>query len=110
MGELKLRVCAAHGVATRLDCATCGEPICLRCQVETDNGFVCQRCAATPPPVSRPFPVRALVAAVVGVALVAVSVVVFRASVSPSGPSSRPPGQWEQLPNLSVVRGATIAV
>src|SRR5436305_1741876 len=110
MGELKLRVCAAHGVATRLDCASCGAPICLRCQVETDNGFACPRCAARPTTASPRFPVRALTAAVVGVALVAVSVVAFRAAVSPSGRSSGSPGQWEQLPNLSVVRGATTAV
>jgi uncharacterized Zn-binding protein involved in type VI secretion len=111
MGELKLRTCSAHGVETRLDCASCGEPICLRCEVETERGLLCERCARGDTlDSSAPRRARSIATVAAGVALLALAAVFLRMAVSSHRSGSAPPGRWERAPDLSVVRGSTSAV
>lgn len=110
MGELKLRTCSAHGVETRLECASCGEPICLRCEVETERGLVCPSCARGEESIpSAPRRSRSVAAVLAGVVLIAVAGVLLRAATS-SGGRSASTGRWDRAPDLSVVRGATTGV
>ncbi len=118
MPETITRVCAAHGVETRLQCAECGDPICLRCQVRTEVGLKCERCAALPAS-SVPRRARRIggpIAALLGIVMVAVaSLVVVRLVSSPtkSGgtvPRPSPAGHWRALPDLADIRGGTSAV
>ena len=137
MVEQTLGRCAAHGVATRVHCVSCAAPVCLRCQAETETGLRCLDCAAklgvephhieAPPQVpahqhapERPpdgavEPARrtrvALVALVLGALLLAgFGVALWSAFFS--GGASRPAtyGQWQPAPDLTAVRGATVAV
>src|SRR2546423_979017 len=107
MGESKLHLCAAHGIQTRLDCVSCGEPICLLCQVETERGLMCARCASGPVRTRTKRRVVAAAALLGGLALLGLAAIVLDAAISPSGRTPRPPGQWVRVPELSVVRGAT---
>lgn len=110
------RVCEAHGVETRLNCVECGSPICLRCQVRTEVGLKCPKCAAVPesarPRRSRSGRVAALGAAVVIVALLGVILAIKLSSTSgrPLPPVGTTSGKWQSLPGMSDVRGGTTAV
>lgn len=72
-----LLTCPRDGVATRLQCAECGAPICPACYVRTAVGLKCPTCgAASGPPVPAPAirsrgPVVAGVAVVVALVLAA---------------------------------------
>lgn len=117
MPETMTRVCAAHGVETRLQCAECGDPICLRCQVRTEVGLKCTRCAALPDSaVPRRRRANGMLAAGLGaVVIAAVALVVVLRLLPSSTPRSAPPppapiGHWHGLPDLGVIRGGTSAV
>lgn len=122
MSEVTAQVCPTHGVETRLNCAECGRPICLRCQVRTEVGLKCTECAALSPRAAaaaaavaggRRRLVRAAVAAAAGGALL-VAVVVLLSSRSatpqPGAPLSAPVGRWVSEPDLTALRGGTTAV
>ncbi|HET9051473.1 MAG TPA: kelch repeat-containing protein [Candidatus Dormibacteraeota bacterium] len=111
-------VCARHGIETRLKCASCQTPICLRCQVRTEVGLKCPDCAkpaAVPPPPRSFSGMTAIASVAVGIAIVVALVVVvvrLRAS-SPNDtipPPPAPVGAWTALPDLSTLRGGTTAV
>jgi hypothetical protein len=124
MDELGAPVCAAHGVVTRLECVSCGVPICLRCQVPTPDGLACVTCAARDAapvdPPDEPVPAvgrvwgrrpPAIVALVLGVLLLGSSIAVLRAATSSGrAPSATPSGHWEPAPDLTALRGAARAV
>ncbi|HEX6538793.1 MAG TPA: kelch repeat-containing protein [Candidatus Dormibacteraeota bacterium] len=116
MAQMATRVCEAHGVETRLQCVNCGAPICLRCQVRTEVGLKCPKCAAVPEAAqrrrSRAGLVAGLGAAVVFIALLGVILALrlgsgSRSSVPPVGTTT---GSWAAQPNLPDVRGSTTAV
>lgn len=111
------QVCALHGVETRLRCASCETPICLRCQVRTEVGLKCPSCAQPAAGARRQGSRRspmALAALAVTVAIVLVTAVLVVRSLGSSGVVPPPPpqaaGRWQELPDLSVVRGGTTAV
>lgn len=119
MVEPTLRTCAAHGVVTRVECVSCGAPICLRCQVETETGLLCLDCAAklvAKPAIDVPLASArrgraGLVALVLGAFLLAGFAVALRAALS-SDKGSTPAtyGHWQPVADLTAVRGATVAV
>lgn len=109
------RVCEAHGVETRLQCVNCGAPICLRCQVRTEVGLKCPKCAAVPEAPqrrNRAGLVAGLGAAVVVIAIVAIVLALHFGSTSNSKtpPAGGTIGSWQQEPNMPDVRGSTTAV
>ncbi|MDQ6846704.1 MAG: hypothetical protein M3019_03850 [Candidatus Dormibacteraeota bacterium] len=117
MPETMTRVCAAHGVETRLQCAECGDPICLRCQVRTEVGLKCPRCAALPDSaVPRRRWANGMLAAGLGAVVIAVVALVVVLRVLPASPTRTAPpppppvGHWRALPDLAVIRGGTSAV
>ena len=133
MGETTLQRCAAHGVVTRVQCVSCGAPVCLRCQVETETGLRCLDCAAKlglqpghtdafePTPGPSPAPGRplppvlrariAVVALVAGALLLAgFAAALWTAFRSGGDAAPVPLGQWRPAPDLTAVRGPTVAV
>lgn len=111
-------VCEIHGVETRLRCASCERPICLRCQVRTDAGLKCPSCAAAPSGAARATRRRGLPWAALGagavVVLVALVVLTLRTTGSSSSrsphPGAPPVGHWFSLRDLTSLRGGTTAV
>jgi hypothetical protein len=110
------RVCEAHGVETRLQCAECGAPICLRCQVRTEVGLKCPKCAAVPesarPRRNRAGLVAGLGAAVVVIALLAIILAIKLGSTPGHNlpPVGTTTGSWRSVPNMNNIRGGTTAV
>lgn len=116
MAQMATRVCEAHGVETRLQCAECSAPICLRCQVRTEVGLKCPKCAAVPVSV-RPRRNRAGLVAGLGAAVVVIALlgVILALRLGSTSGRNLPPvgtvtGHWQSLTNLSDVRGSTTAV
>lgn len=111
-------VCTLHGVETRLRCATCETPICLRCQVRTEVGLKCPTCAkpaAVPPRRGFTGQPVAMASVAVGIALTILIVALIARSHGSSpgsspGPAAAPVGRWQQLPDLTSLRGGTTAV
>lgn len=115
MAQMATRVCEAHGVETRLQCVNCGAPICLRCQVRTEVGLKCPKCAAVPEAPrrrNRAGLVAGLGAAVVVIAILAIVLGLHFASSSNSKtpPAGGTVGSWSQEANMPDVRGSTTAV
>lgn len=110
------RTCEAHGVETRLQCVNCGAPICLRCQVRTEVGLKCPKCAAVPEARRVGQRNTARQVAVLGAAVVVIAIIGvvlglhFSSSSAPQPPPAVTTGHWQSLPNLSAVRGSTTAV
>ena len=117
MAQMATRVCVAHGVETRLNCVNCGDPICLRCQVRTEVGLKCPKCAEVPASmvprrnVSRR--VAGLGAAVLLIAILGV-ILAIKLGSTPGRNSNTPigtvTGSWQSLTSMSDVRGGTTAV
>ncbi|MHB1535605.1 MAG: B-box zinc finger protein, partial [Acidimicrobiales bacterium] len=102
----KPRVCAVHPKRPALlSCARCGDPMCADCRIPTPVGFKCSRCAGMPtargddarrrsrtgtaPPVSkRRRPSRRAVTLTIAVAVLLVSLVVWRATSGGSAGST----------------------
>ena len=104
-------VCAKHGVETRLRCAECGKPICLRCQVRTGVGLKCAECAALPANAVRRRRIgsgAAMFGGAAAVLLVAVLVVtlVLRGPGQATVPTP-PVGKWSSISDVPGIRGAT---
>lgn len=116
MAQMTTRVCEAHGVETRLQCVNCGAPICLRCQVRTEVGLKCPKCAAVPEAAARRRNRAGLVAGLgAAVVFIALLGVILALRLSSTSKSSIPPvgtttGSWAVSPDLPDVRGSTTAV
>ena len=107
-------ICASHGVETRLHCASCGKPICLRCQVRTEVGIKCPDCAALPASALRRR--RAGAGGVMGAGLAVVLVVAllgihpWTGGQSAAPATGSPVGAWRSLADLKGIRGSSAAV
>ncbi|GAC1505168.1 MAG: hypothetical protein NVS1B3_03000 [Candidatus Dormibacteraceae bacterium] len=109
-------MCPKHGVETRLRCANCGKPICIRCQVRTEVGLKCEECAA--------LPARAVVrqrrlnsgvlligGALILVGAIAVALAGPLSMGKPAAPAAiAPVGNWHAVADLATIRGSTTAV
>lgn len=108
-------VCPKHGVETRLKCANCGKPICIRCQVRTEVGLKCEECAALPArAIARKRRLNSgvllLGGALILVAAFAVALAGPLAAKKPVPPPAAPMGAWRPVNDLVAIRGATTAV
>lgn len=108
-------VCPKHGVPTRLTCASCDKPICIRCQVRTEVGLKCSECAALPATAVRRRRAGGMLGMGAGaVALAAVGILAAAVLIPRGGQSiptaAAPAGSWRPAPDLAAVRGATNAV
>lgn len=109
-------VCSRHGAETRLKCVSCGQPICIRCQVRTEVGLKCEDCAALPERarvrrhrVSGTVLMAGGAAVIVAFAAVLVGQSLFRRQAS-AVPTAAPAGHWTKAADLSGIRGAPAAV
>lgn len=108
-------VCPKHGVETRLKCANCGKPICIRCQVRTEVGLKCEECAALPARAKARTRrlnsgVLLIGGALILVAALAVALAGPLAGRKPATPPLAAIGAWHSVNDLVAIRGATTAV
>lgn len=109
-------VCSRHGAETRLKCVSCGQPICIRCQVRTEVGLKCPDCAALPERARvrrRRFSGTVLMAGGAAVIIAFAAVIIGQSLLhrpAPAAPPAAPVGRWTKVPDLTGIRGAPAAV